>query len=186
MARRWWFEMINPYSILCLRRLAALLVPAFMLLAAGCAGYPYPPHVDRLLTPGDRKLLVETAQTALEKGKTGESTSWSNPETQVEGTVTPVQTYGDKPGPPCRKFNVAVTIQNKIHQAFDSACRLQEGGWKSVNHPGLAGERVFEGLHSVYSGGVYQYNYYPHNDPFYYDRYTYPRTYFGFGYHKYW
>ncbi len=154
---------------------------------AGCAGYPYPPHANELLAKSDRKLLVETAQSALEKNKTGQSANWSNPETNARGTATPAQTYERGASSPCRDYRVTVTIRGKTHEAADTACRQPPGNWKSVNHPGLAGQRVFEGLEYYFIGGRYLYDYpsYHYNDPF--DDYPrlYPRAHFGFGYRHY-
>ncbi len=167
-------------------RTLAALIPAFLLMA-GCAGYPYPPHANELLAKSDRKLLVETAQSALEKNKTGQSANWSNPETNARGTVTPTQTYERAAISPCRNYRVTVTIREKTHEAADTACRQSPGNWKSVNHPGLAGQHVFEGLDYYFTGGRYLYDFprYEYHDPF--DDYPrlYPRVHFGFGYRHY-
>ncbi len=182
--RRIRFKTRNP------KALAAFLTPA-LLLMAGCAGLPYPPHANTLLAPSDRKLLVETAQDALETGKTGRSAPWSNPETKARGAVTPTLTYEKDGRPPCREYRVTLIVQEKTHEAADTACRQASGAWKSVNHPGLAGARAFEGLDYFFTGGRYLYefprgNRDPYYDP-YYDDYPriYPRFRFGFGYHRY-
>lgn len=168
-----------------LLRQPAVLFAILLLATAGCAAFP--PHVDRLMAQSDRKLLVEATQKALENNKTGESTNWTNPATNVRGTVTPFETYERGKEPPCRDFRVTVTVQEKTHEGTDTACRLPSGAWKSVNHPGLAGARVFEGLVYTYTGGRYLYDYprYPYHDPYYYEPYYYPRMRFGFGYHHY-
>ncbi len=155
---------------------------------AGCAGFPYPPHADTLLTPSDRTLLVATAQDALEKGKIGQSTPWTNPETKARGAITPTLTYEKDSRPPCREYRITLIVHEKTHEVADTACRQHAGVWKSVNHPGLAGSRAFEGMNYYFTAGRYVYEF-PrrYRDPYYYEPYDYPRVHFGFGfgYHRY-
>ncbi len=172
------------------KALAAFLSPV-LLLMVGCAGLPYPPHADTLLAPTDRKLIVETAQNALEKGKIGRSAPWSNPETKARGAITPTLTFEKEGRPPCREYRVTLIVQGKTHEAADTACRQVSGAWKSVNHPGLAGARAFERMDYFFTEGRYLYTF-PrrYRDPYDYDPYLddHPRIYhrfrFGFGYRR--
>ena len=146
----------------------ALFFTAVILILPGCASFQ---NINDILTKKDRKLLVEATQNVLEKNKTGKGSNWSNPETNVRGTVTPVETYERKPGPPCRDYKLTVTFKGKTHEALDTACRQEVGSWKSVNYPGLAGSRIFD-QDEYTEPAPYQRSHNPN-----------PQIHLGFGYH---
>lgn len=127
------------------------------------------------LDPGDRRLMEQATQEALDKNKVGESANWRNPETGHLGTVTPLRT--DPSGAqPCRDYQATFTIEGRTAFTLDSACRLPDGKWRSNSYPGLAGSR-FEERPQGYP--------HPYGDPYYHPPYHEPRFGFGFGYHHY-
>ena len=81
----------------------------------------------------DRVAMQRTSQGALESNQTGQSSSWSNPDSGHKGTVTPTRTYQTASGDPCREYQQTVTIDGKTEQAYGRACRQPDGSWKIVN-----------------------------------------------------
>lgn len=70
-----------------------------------------------------------TAQ-ALNNGKTGQSVSWTNPDTGLAYNVTPTRTYNQDTGP-CREFNLEATVGNgEQKDVFGTACLQADGSWK--------------------------------------------------------
>ena len=69
-----------------------------------------------------------TAQ-ILEYNKTGERSSWRNPDTQHYYVVRPTRTYSSEKGP-CREFTVDAQIGGKSQQLYGYACRQADGSWK--------------------------------------------------------
>lgn len=88
--------------------------------------------VGRSLDEVDRMKAARTTQQALETNRTGQSASWTNPDTGHQGTVTPVDTYQRGDGAYCREFQQTVTIGGRTEQAYGTACRQPDGTWKIV------------------------------------------------------
>lgn len=120
---------------------AALVVVAAGLALSACAPYVvrYSSYFEVALTDADRKLMVDTAQAALENNKSGESANWSNPETGHLGTVTPLETYDEGTARPCRDYQQTVTVKGKTGVAYHTACREPDGSWKISGTAELAG-----------------------------------------------
>ena len=72
------------------------------------------------------------AQEALEKNKTGQSTSWVNPDTGGEVSIVPTRTYKDSSGEYCREYTTDVFVGGKKEKAHGTACREPDGSWKIV------------------------------------------------------
>ena len=70
------------------------------------------------------------AQQALEKNKTGETTTWVNPDSGGEISVVPTRTYKDNSGDYCREYTTEVEVAGKKETAFGTACRQPDGSWK--------------------------------------------------------
>jgi len=66
---------------------------------------------------------------ALENVRTGVPTSWQNPDTGNEFTVTPTRTY-DSGGTPCREYTMDALIGGKTQKVYGTACRQADGSWK--------------------------------------------------------
>ena len=69
-----------------------------------------------------------TAQ-VLEQNRTGETSSWVNPDTGNEFAVTPVETY-ERSGRPCRQFEFRVETDRGSDTEERTACRNADGTWE--------------------------------------------------------
>jgi len=67
----------------------------------------------------------------LEKNPTHQSSTWRNPDTGYDYTVTPTRTYDVAQGP-CREFTLDAIIGGKTQQVYGTACRQQDGSWKVI------------------------------------------------------
>lgn len=68
----------------------------------------------------------------LENVRTGVSTTWVNPDTGYEYSVTPTNTYDSGTGP-CREYTLDATIGGKTEQIYGTACRQADGSWLVVD-----------------------------------------------------
>ncbi|MGD8429637.1 MAG: RT0821/Lpp0805 family surface protein, partial [Ectothiorhodospiraceae bacterium] len=68
---------------------------------------------------------------ALENVRTGVPSTWRNPDTGNQYTVTPTRTYDSGSGP-CREFTVDAVIGGRTEQVYGTACRQPDGSWKVV------------------------------------------------------
>lgn len=72
------------------------------------------------------------AQQTLETAPTNQRTSWKNPDTQNEYTVTPTRTYNTSSGP-CREYTTEAIIEGKKEIVYGTACRQPDGTWQAAN-----------------------------------------------------
>lgn len=79
----------------------------------------------------DEQDRVRTAQ-VMEKSRTGSPTSWTNPDTGDNYTVTPTRTY-DVAGDPCRDFTMDANVDGQPSTVKGTACRQADGTWRVVN-----------------------------------------------------
>jgi len=77
----------------------------------------------------DKELAMKQAQLSLEKSKTGQSSSWHNPDSGHSGTITPTRTY-EEGGTTCREYRHDVMIGDDKEQVTGTACRQADGTWK--------------------------------------------------------
>jgi surface antigen len=77
----------------------------------------------------DEADKLKAAQ-ALETTPTGKQSSWRNPDTGAQYTMTPTRTY-EAGGTPCREFSVNATVDGKAEQVHGTACRQADGSWKT-------------------------------------------------------
>lgn len=73
------------------------------------------------------------AQQVLETQRTGQSSTWVNPDTGGEVSVTPTRTYQEQSGQYCREYQTEVVIGGQKEKAYGTACRQPDGSWKVVN-----------------------------------------------------
>ena len=88
--------------------------------------------IGRELDAADEKLAGQTAQGAFEGSKTGQTSSWKNPDNGHSGTITPTKTYQTSAGQYCREFNQTVVIGGKTERAYGTACRQPDGSWQII------------------------------------------------------
>jgi len=89
--------------------------------------------IGKSLDKADRLYASQTANTALERNTSGQSSSWSNPNSGHSGTVTPVRTVHNADRSPCHEYETTVTIDGRTETAYGRACRQSDGTWKVVN-----------------------------------------------------
>ncbi|HSR54694.1 MAG TPA: RT0821/Lpp0805 family surface protein [Alphaproteobacteria bacterium] len=92
-------------------------------------------EVGKSLDRADRAYMHRTTQRSLEYGRTGETSTWVNPDNQHAGSVTPTRTLPPDQGQtgPCREFQQTVTIDGRSERAYGTACRQADGSWKIQN-----------------------------------------------------
>ena len=78
----------------------------------------------------DEADRLKAAQ-ALETAPTGQRTTWKNPDTGDQYAITPTKTFEAKNAQPCRDFTVNATIDGKPETVSGSACRQEDGSWKT-------------------------------------------------------
>ena len=87
-------------------------------------------EVGKSLDKADRMYAERTAQNALETGRTGQTSTWRNPDSGHEGTYTPTRTYQTASNQVCREYETTVTIDGRQERATGRACRQADGTWK--------------------------------------------------------
>ena len=85
----------------------------------------------------DRLFARRAVSHGLEHKASGQSTSWSNPDSGNRGTITPVRTYREMSGRYCREYQQTVTVGGRTEQAYGTACRQPDGSWKVVNNSNI-------------------------------------------------
>ncbi|CCQ73991.1 RT0821/Lpp0805 family surface protein [Magnetospira sp. QH-2] len=90
-------------------------------------------NVGSKLDEVDRMKMQGTTQSALEYNKAGTTSSWSNPDSGHEGTITPTRTYSSSAKEDCREYRTTVTIDGRVEEAYGTACRQPDGSWQVIN-----------------------------------------------------
>jgi surface antigen len=78
----------------------------------------------------DKRLAAEAQQRALETVRSGQTSTWVNPDSGHSGTITPTQTYQTASGQYCREYQQTVTIAGRQQQSYGTACRQSDGTWR--------------------------------------------------------
>ena len=97
------------------------------------AGAALGAEIGKSLDRADRLAMQRSTQTALEKNKTGTKSTWRNPDSGNEGTVTPTRTYRTDSGQYCREYQQTITVGGKTEQGYGRACRQPDGSWRIVS-----------------------------------------------------
>jgi surface antigen len=84
--------------------------------------------IGRSLDEEDRQTAYQTDQAALENNADGESSSWSNPENNTGGSITPVNSM-QSAGQECRTYEKSVLVDGELEQTTGKACRNSDGLW---------------------------------------------------------
>lgn len=90
------------------------------------AGVAIGGNVGRSMDDTDR---LKTAR-SLETVRTGVNTSWENPDTGNQYSVTPTRTY-DADGGPCREYTVDAVVDGRNQTVYGTACRQADGSWRT-------------------------------------------------------
>lgn len=86
-----------------------------------------------VLDQRDKELARKQAQMSLESSRTGQTSSWQNPDSGHSGTFTPTRTYQEPSGQYCREYTQTVTVGGEKQQSHGTACRMPDGTWKIQN-----------------------------------------------------
>jgi surface antigen len=82
-------------------------------------------HIGQTMDDSDRMLAAQS----LNDSRTGEPTTWVNPDTGHRYTVTPTRTY-EESGGPCREFTLDATVGGQTDQnVYGTACLQADGSW---------------------------------------------------------
>ncbi|MGH6717746.1 MAG: RT0821/Lpp0805 family surface protein [Alphaproteobacteria bacterium] len=90
-------------------------------------------EVGASLDRADQAYADQAAQGSLETAPSGQSSTWSNPDSGNSGTFTPTSTYQAASGEYCREYQQTVTVGGQTEAAYGTACRQPDGSWKIVN-----------------------------------------------------
>jgi surface antigen len=85
------------------------------------------------LDRADQAYADRTAQESLENSPSGQTSTWSNPDSGHSGTFTPQPAYPTASGEYCREYQQTVTVGGETQEAYGTACRQPDGTWKIVN-----------------------------------------------------
>jgi surface antigen len=82
-------------------------------------------HIGQSMDDTDRL----TAAGALNDARSGQPTTWINPDTGYRYTLTPTRTYEENTGP-CREFQLDATVGGRTDQnVYGTACLQADGSW---------------------------------------------------------
>ena len=106
---------------------AAATAPSGALLG-GLVGGP----AGHALDDADLANMSQETSHALEITPTNQTSSWVNPESKSQASVTPTRTYQRPDGTYCREFSQSVTIKGQEQKASGTASRQSAGTWKAM------------------------------------------------------
>lgn len=73
------------------------------------------------------------AARVLEGNRTGQPSTWVNPDTKSQVTVTPTRTYEVADNQHCREYTTEVQVGGQTQSAYGTACRQPDGSWRVTN-----------------------------------------------------
>ncbi|MFO1169370.1 MAG: RT0821/Lpp0805 family surface protein [Hyphomicrobiaceae bacterium] len=89
-------------------------------------------EIGRSMDEQDRHFAQEAEFQALERGQSGGSTPWRNPDSGHYGMVVPSQAY-DREGQNCRDYTHTVYMSGEPQTMRGTACRNPDGTWQNVS-----------------------------------------------------
>jgi surface antigen len=96
------------------------------------AGAWFGSEVGKSLDKADKTYAAETVQNSMESNRTGQTSTWRNPDSGHAGSFTPTSTYQTASGQYCRDFETTVNIDGRAETATGRACRDETGNWRIV------------------------------------------------------
>ncbi len=88
-------------------------------------------EIGRTLDDHDRALAREAEFEALERGQSGVARTWRNPDNGRYGEVVPSRSYR-RGSQDCRDYSHTVYIDGRPQVMRGTACRNEDGSWRSV------------------------------------------------------
>lgn len=90
-------------------------------------------RIGRSMNCKDVAYHQQTTQDTLENQRTGEASTWRNPDTGHSGTIIPTKTYMSSRNMPCREFTQIIRTGDGTEEVQGTACRQADGTWKIVD-----------------------------------------------------
>ena len=90
-------------------------------------------EIGKSLDRADQLAMERAAQSSLETAPVGRTTTWKNPDSGNQGTITPRKTFKRNDGTYCREFTQTITIGGRTEEAYGTACRQPDGTWKLIS-----------------------------------------------------
>jgi surface antigen len=87
-------------------------------------------YVGHKLDARDTRMAEEAAARAFEQNRTGQTSTWTNPDSGHSGTITPTKTYQLASGQYCRRYTQTIDVGGEPQQASGTACRRADGTWE--------------------------------------------------------
>lgn len=87
-------------------------------------------RVGQSMDRADMAYYNKASQKALETLPAGQTLPWSNPSSNVSGTVTPSDYYQTASGTYCREYTQTINIGGQMEEGYGVACRQPDGSWK--------------------------------------------------------
>ncbi len=88
-------------------------------------------EIGKRMDQQDRQLASQAELAALERGQSGVSTPWRNPDNGRYGEVVPSRPYRRGPDD-CRDYTHTVWIDGQREVMRGTACRNPDGSWRNV------------------------------------------------------
>lgn len=85
-------------------------------------------NIGRSMDANDQRKAYD----ALENNPSNQPSTWHNPDSNKDYTVTPTSSYNTAEGP-CREYTTEVVIGGQSEIATGTACREADGSWRIVN-----------------------------------------------------
>ena len=89
-------------------------------------------EIAKTLSEADLKRADDAAQDTMETADTGQTVTWSNPDSGNSGTYKPTSDAQQVDGEDCRDFESTVIIDGEEKSATGRACRQLDGSWKII------------------------------------------------------
>jgi surface antigen len=86
--------------------------------------------VGHKLDARDKRMAEEAAARAFEQNRTGQTSTWSNPDSGNSGSITPTKTYQLASGQYCRRYTQTIRVGGESQEATGTACREADGTWR--------------------------------------------------------
>jgi surface antigen len=106
-----------------------LVTTALGVILGGLVGSEAGKSLDR----ADQAYMNQQTSRALESAPTNQPTSWRNPDSGYQASVTPTRTYQQANGAYCREYSQSIIVGGKPQSAYGTACRQPDGAWQVVS-----------------------------------------------------
>jgi surface antigen len=88
-------------------------------------------EIGKSMDKQDQMLAQQAELAALERGQSGVSTPWRNPENGRYGEVVPSKPYR-RGSDDCRDYSHTIYVDNRPQTMRGTACRNNDGTWRNV------------------------------------------------------